>query len=138
MSTIKESKEKNIDYKQLDSLWKAIGWKPRGEKRWAEVLKNSSFVFSIWENNNLIGFGRIMGDGVMCMFYDIDVLPKYQRKGLGTRIKNRLIEQIKNKRYVSIGLFAWGGNSKNIPFYEKFGFKKVSTGMELEKYMKRE
>lgn len=50
----------------------------------------------------------------------------------------RLIGKVKNKGYVSIGLFAWEKNPKNIPFYNKFGFKKASTGMELEKHMIRE
>ncbi len=74
----------------------------------------------------------------MCMFYDIGVHPDYQRKGIGTNIMQVLIDEVKDKNYASIGLFAWEYNPQNMPFYEKFGFKKVGTGMELLKYMKRE
>ena len=86
----------------------------------------------------LIGFGRILEDGVMCMFYDIGVHPDYQRGGVGKKIMEYLIDKVKDKRYVSIGLFAWEENPANIPFYENFGFEKVGTGMELVKFMKRE
>ena len=55
----------------------------------------------------------------------------------GAQLK-ALIDKIKDKKYVSIGLFAWEQNPGNMHFYEKIGFKKVKTGMELEKYMKPE
>ena len=132
---IKESTKKNIEPKQLDDLWKAIGWKPRGRERWKDALSKSAFVYSLWDGIDLIGLGRIMEDGVMCMFYDIAVHPKYQGKGYGKRIMEKLIFQVKGKKYVSIGLFAWEGNPKSIPFYESFGFEKTESGMELKEYM---
>ena len=45
-----------------------------------------------------------------------------------------LINKVKDKRYASIGLFAWDGNPVNEPFYESLGFERTS-GMELVKYM---
>jgi len=133
-----DSTDKNIDPEQLDTLFEAIGWKQRGKEKWLGVLSKSQFVFSVWDSARLVGFGRIMEDGVMCMFYDIGVHPDYQKKGIGKQIMNKLIDQVKDKKYTSIGLFAWEENLENIPFYEKFGFKQVKTGMELENYMERE
>ena len=133
-----DSTDKNITPERLDGLFEAIGWKRRGKDKWLEVLSKSQFVFSVWDSERLVGFGRIMEDGVMCMFYDIGVHPEYQKKGIGKQIMNKLIDQVKDKKYASIGLFAWAKNPENIPFYEKFGFKQVKTGMELEKYMERE
>ncbi len=135
--SITESTRKNLDTGQLDSLWTSIGWKSRGRK-WEEVFSKSSYVYSLWNDTKLIGLGRIMEDGIMCMFYDIAVHPEYQKRGLGTRIMQNLIDQVKDKDYASIGLFAWEQNPANISFYEKFGFRKVGTGMELENYMTRE
>ena len=134
---LKESFEKTIEAEKLDALFKAIGWKPRGESKWKEVLSKSSFVYSLYDGNDLIGFGRILEDGVMCMFYDIGVHPNYERRGIGTRIMQNLIDQVKYKGYASIGLFAWDKNPENIQFYEKFGYK-LTKGMELIKYMKPE
>src|SRR3989344_3936230 len=122
---LKEKINKDINYLQLDNLFREIGWSPRGKDKWAEVLSKSFLVFSLWEGDKLVGFGRIIEDGVMCMFYDIGVLPPYQSKGLGTRIMNFLISHIKEKGYASIGLFAWEENPNNISFYKKFGFVRV-------------
>ena len=128
----------NVDAKQLDILFERIGWRKRGAVKWREVLSKSSFGVSAWDGEKLVGFGRLIEDGVMCMFYDIGVLPEYQGKGIGGEIMKRLIDEVKYKKYASIGLFSWEDNPNNIPFYQKFGFEKVGTGMELTKYMKRE
>ena len=111
---------------------------PRGKKRWKEVLSKSYFIYTAWDENEIIGMGRIMEDGVMCMFYDICINPKYQRQGIGSKIMIKLIDKIKHKKYASIGLFAWKENPANKPFYKKFGFIEKTTGMELDKYMKPE
>ena len=128
----------NVDVAQLDALFQEIGWKTRGAEKWREVLSKSSCAISMWENDRLIGFGRILEDGVMCMLYDIAIAPSHQKRGLGTRLMNTLIDQVKGKQYASIGLFAWEGNSMNISFYERFGFKVMPTGMECLEHMRRE
>lgn len=124
-----------IDSDKLDELWSAIGWKSRGSNKWKEVLSKSSYMYTAWDNRKLIGTGRIMEDGVMCMFYDIGVHPKYQRQGIGSKILQQLIKKVKDKKYVSIGLFSWEQNPANIPFYKKQGFVQKTSGMELDKYM---
>ena len=134
---IRESTSMKVSTKRLDDLWKAIGWRQRGERKWKEVLSKSQHVYSLWNRKQLIGFGRIVEDGIMCMFYDITVHPKYQGKGLGKMIMDNLINQVKGKGYASIGLFAWEGNPNNVPFYETLGFEKT-TGMELKRRMKPE
>ena len=136
--TLKKSLERTLDTEELDKLFEAIGWRPRGELKWKEVLAKSNFVYSIWDGRKAVGLGRIIEDGVMCMFYDIAVHPDYQGRGIGKQIMTKLIEQVKDKGYASIGLFAWEQNPNNIPFYEKFGFERVPTGMELVKFMRRE
>ena len=135
---MRESTEKKLPTEQIDKLTEAVGWGRRGPVRWQEVLSKSSHVYSLWDGDRLVGMGRIVEDGVMCMFYDIAVHPDYQRRGLGAQIINHLTAQVKDKKYVSIGLFTWEGNPTNVAFYQKFGFEKVGTGMELVKYMQRE
>ena len=48
---------------------------------------------------------------------------------------NHLIDKIKDKEYISIGLFTWEGNETTSEFYSKVGFEYVSA-MELNKHMK--
>lgn len=137
MSILSIKEHKHVSTEQLNNLFTAIGWKARESVRWKEVLEKSTYLITFWDESNLVGMGRILEDGVMCMFYDIGVHPDYQNKGIGKQIMEKLIGQVRGKDYVSIGLFPWHDNPSNIPFYEKLGFVKVS-GMELENYMKRE
>lgn len=135
---MRKSTEKNLPLEQIDNLTEAIGWGRRGPEKWREILSKSSHVYSLWDGDKLVGMGRIVEDGAMCMFYDIAVHPDYQRRGLGSQIMSNLIAQVKDKKYVSIGLFTWEGDPTNVSFYEKFGFEKVGTGMELLRYIQRE
>ncbi len=128
----------NLDSKKLDELWNIIGWRIRGNKKWQEVLSKSYFMYTAWDGDKLVGTGRIIEDGIMCIFYDISVHPEYQRKGIGQTIVEKMINKVKERSYASIGLFAWEENPANIPFYEKLGFVRKSSGMELDKFMKPE
>ena len=130
------STEKNINPDKIDDLFRSIEWETRGQEKWKEILSKSSFVFSIWDEETLIGFGRIVEDGIMCMFYDVCVHKDYQNNGIGTKIMDTLIDQVKDKQYISIGLFVSEDNPRAANFYEKFGFKNVNNGMELVRYMK--
>jgi GNAT superfamily N-acetyltransferase len=129
---------KDVDLTALQDLTAAVGWGRRGDTLWSEVLSKSSSVCSVWCQSQLVGFGRILEDGVMCMFYDIAVHPDFQGKGIGKTIMATLIEQVKDRGYVSIGLFGWEGNPANVKFYKTCGFESVHSGMELTRYMRRE
>lgn len=131
------SDSEGVSVEKLNKLFQVIGWK-RDPAKWQKIFEKSTYIVTAYSQNTLVGFGRIMEDGVMCMFYDICVHPDYQNKGIGTKIMEMLIDKVKDKGYVSIGLFAWEGNPENISFYESLGFEKVSTGMELVKHMVRE
>ncbi len=130
--------QKDIPAEKLNQLFKDIGWSPRKDKIWEQALTVSSYVVSAWHDNELIGFGRIFEDGVMCMFYDIGVHPDFQKKDIGSYIMEELVHWVKDKKYASIGLFVWEKNPTALEFYKKFGFEPVKTGMELVKYMIRE
>ncbi len=58
----------------------------------AEIaLEHSLFIVSLWDNDRLIGLGRIVGDqGITYVVTDIMVDPAYQRKGLGKRIMKEI------------------------------------------------
>jgi len=132
------STKKRINPSKINSLFKIVGWETRNKNTIKKMLQKSSFVFSVWDDQSLVGFGRIVEDGIMCMFYDVCVHKDYQNNGIGTKIMETLIDQVKDKQYISIGLFVSEDNPKATNFYEKFGFKNVNNGMELVRYMKIE
>jgi len=130
-----ESTDKNLKTDQINTLRSSVGWfdNPSDEK-WQEILSKSAFVYSMFDGDKLVGMGRIVEDGIMCMFYDIIVHKDYQGKGIGKMIINKLLTFTEDKNYSSISLFAWPENKEILlPFYKKFGFELFETGMRLKK-----
>jgi len=110
----------------------AVGWKDYMNFEVAEEsLKQSLFGVVIQCRDEIVGMGRVVGDG-MIYFYiqDIAVVPEHQKRGIGstiiTTIKEYLKEEAPEKSFV--GLFAAQGKES---FYEKYGFNKHDgmTGM---------
>jgi ribosomal protein S18 acetylase RimI-like enzyme len=133
-----ESKE-GISFNEINQLAACVGWGDNfysTSEQWNTTLVSSAYIAYIKKMDQLICFGRIIEDGQMCMFYDICVHPDYQKRRIGSLLMNHLIDKIKNKSYVSIGLFVWAGNASAAEFYRKFGFE-ISPAMELKKYMKQ-
>ncbi|MCP4355932.1 MAG: GNAT family N-acetyltransferase [Proteobacteria bacterium] len=131
MSEIIFRTDKNIDITKLADLTEVVGWGRRNENSWESILSKSSLVITAWDDDNLVGLGRILEDSIMCMVYDVAIHPDYQGKGVGSKIMQNIASEIKNQNFHSVGLFAWDANPANIPFYEKFGFKAVNFGMKL-------
>jgi len=122
-----------VDHESLDALTDAVGWGVRGKDRWDKIQERSSFMVTVWDNDKLVGLGRIIEDGVMCMVYDIAVHPDYQGKKIGSTIMKQITSEIERHDFASIGLFAWKENPMNISFYSKFGFEQVDFGMKYSR-----
>ncbi|WMS88761.1 GNAT family N-acetyltransferase [Pleionea litopenaei] len=93
-------------------------------------LQNSLFAVSVRRNDNLVGMGRVIGDGA-CFFQvvDIAVHPSAQGQGIGTLIMQRieayLREVAKEGSYVSL-------MADKPEFYQKLGYQPTapaSVGM---------
>lgn len=100
----------------------ACGW---GEisMETAEAALNSSLIdVSCWKNGTLIGFGRVVGDGVLYFYLqDIIVHPNWRKQAIGSKIIERLLSEIKKvaPNGATIGLMSATGKEE---LYEKFGF----------------
>ena len=129
-------KENELTAKDFIRLKIETGFRERPIEQVEKALENNLFDVIAVCNDEVIGMGRLVGDGVMYWYLqEIIVLPEFQGKGIGTRIVDRLLEYIKDNTtpgtFVSIGLTAATGKDT---FYEKFGFSK-SLGMT--KYLER-
>ena len=119
LSTIKS----NLKPEEFIVLSKAVGWGKNAKydmKKVKLALKNSSFIVTLRnEKGKLIGCGRAFSDN---MFFttipDLFVDPKYQGKGYGKLIMQKIITKYKHTK---IFLGSQPGNDK---FFEKLGFKK--------------
>jgi GNAT superfamily N-acetyltransferase len=116
-------------------LFETTGWNAKYRATpsdLATAIENSWATLSAYEDDQLVGFGRVMCDGVMhAMIFDLIVCPTHQRRGIGSEILNRLIAVCREQGICDVQLFAANGMRA---FYEKHHFALRSDdapGMEL-------
>ncbi len=98
--------------------------KDRKIKEIRKCLANSDVIVSIWLNNEIVGFGRGLSDGIYRgVLWDIVIDENHQGKGYGKMIVKTLLDskQIKNTRKIYIMT-----TNKKL-FYSQVNFKEVST-----------
>ena len=121
-------KENNINVEEFNFLYDEVKWGHYENKISLKSLENTFYSISVYEDNQIIGYGRIIGDTI-CFLYiqDIIVIPKYQNQKIGTMIMNKLLEKIKEVKNENPNVRVYLGASKGKePFYEKFGFVRRS------------
>lgn len=114
-----------IDPNDFITIRKNVQWNEANFKQIEKALKNSMINISVFNEEECIAVGRIVGDKVYkSMLTDIMVKKEYQKKGVGTLIVKSLIEKIND--------FIGEGESfqleasptyKNRDFYIKCGLK---------------
>ncbi len=116
--------ENKISADEYNYLNNSVGWGFREISIVEEALKNTLYSVSVYDDNKIIGFGRIIGDKTIFLYIqDIMVIPEYQHQHIGTKIMNKLIEQINEYKNINPSIRTYLGASKGMePFYEKFGF----------------
>jgi predicted N-acetyltransferase YhbS len=116
-----------VDWDELEALYRAA---PLGNKSAAElrlVFENSRYRAFTTEAGALVGAGRVLSDGCDCAYLcDVAVLPSHQGRGLGKEIVARLMRLSASHR--KIILYAVPGKE---PFYEAFGFRRMTTAMAI-------
>lgn len=112
----------NVD--EYNYLFDEVGWGSYEEEVSKKALNNTMYSVSVYDDQKIIGYGRLIGDGICFVYiHDVMVLPEYQHKKIGTKIMNKLLEKInqikQEKPYIRVYLGASKGKEK---FYKKFGF----------------
>lgn len=118
--------ENMLCFKDYCKLRKSVDWLLFSKEQTQESLNNSLYTVTAVDENQTVGMGRLIGDGMYYMLVDIVVHPTYQKKGIGTNFTNMLIEYVKNRTSIggrsSIQLIAEKGKEN---FYERVGFKRI-------------
>lgn len=132
-------KENVNSIEEFNYLYDAVGWGSYDEKVSEKALANTMYSVSVYDDDKIIGYGRIIGDGICFLYiHDVMVIPKYQNKKIGSQIMNKLLEKVNQIKidnpYVRVYLGASKGKEK---FYEKFGFitredANLGSGMILD------
>ncbi|MGE7090901.1 GNAT family N-acetyltransferase [Lysinibacillus sp. NPDC048646] len=115
--------ESNPSFEDYKSLHQTIGWNAKGLYTYDQLYQaicNSWFSVSIYDGTTLVGYGRIISDGIYQTFIcDVMVHPDYQRKGIGSQVMEFLLAHCKQENIKWIQLFCAKGKQ---PFYQQLGF----------------
>ena len=111
------------DWQRVLHLFQKINWKHRVAEEIEEAFKLSTTTLFIYYQDEIIAFGRVVGDGCYyAMLADIIVDPDYQGQGLGKYLVTELNNQLINYHFVNLS--AAPGAER---FYKNLGWKKQTT-----------
>lgn len=83
-------------------------------------MNNTLFSVSIYDDNKIIGYGRIIGDKTIFLYIqDIMVILEYQGQKVGTKIMNELLTKVDEYKKVNPNIRTY-----LVPLKEKKNFMK--------------
>ena len=111
---------------EIYRLYSEVGWTAYTENM--QVLeqgyKNSLLVLAAYENDDLIGIIRVVGDGSTVVFVqDILVFPGRQRQGVGTALLKAVLDRYPDVRQIQL---TTDNTPQTIAFYKSMGFTELS------------
>ena len=115
--------KRNDIYKDID---------PMNFEEFKAELSNSNNIYLIAElENEIVGIcfsqikeilnNKIMKDRRLLHIEDICVDENYQKKGIGKKLYNQIVQLAKEKNIDNIELMVWGFNENAIKFYKNLG-----------------
>jgi len=116
----------DIDWELVPEILKKVGMSFHDADIHRLTFSVSASVVFVFDNQQLIGFGRAISDGlIQAAIYDVAVLPSYQGHGIGKQIIEKIVNSLPGCNFI---LYASPGKE---PFYEKLKFRRMKTGMAL-------
>ena len=117
---------KNYKETEIRQLYTEVGWTAYTENMpvLEQGYKNSLLVLAAYENDELLGIIRVVGDGFTIVFVqDILVFPSEQRKGVGTALLKAVLERYPDVRQIEL---TTDNTPKTVAFYKSLGFSEFS------------
>ena len=109
-----------------------VGWpNPPSPEKHLEILAGSDEVVLAIDDDtgNVVGFVTAISDNILSAYIPLlEVLPEYQKKGIGRELMRRMLEQLDG--FYMVDLIS---DERVRPFYEKFGMK-ASCGMCIRRF----
>lgn len=107
-------------------LYTQVGWTAYTENMPAleRGYKSSLLVLAAYENSELLGIVRAVGDGATVVWVqDLLVYPEKQRQGVGTALLRAVLDRFSDVRQIQL---ATDNTPKNVAFYRSLGFLEFS------------
>ncbi len=103
---------------------------PETPEHHLKILENNNYIVLALDTDTkcVVGFITALTDNVQAAFISmLEVLPRYQNKGIGSKLVITMLDQLKDVPGVNLMC-----NADKQEFYSKFGMK-PSVGMILRK-----
>ncbi|MFK4423739.1 MULTISPECIES: GNAT family N-acetyltransferase [Bacillus] len=116
------------DFNELLTMYESLGWNSLklSVNELEQMCKQSWYVIYAFKEQQLIGMGRVISDGVITgIICGVCVLPEYQSMGIGKEIVGRLIQHCEQNKVIPQLMCVENLQS----YYESIGFKAFSIGM---------
>lgn len=111
---------------EIRPLYTQVGWTAYTENMPAleRGYKSSLLVLAAYENSELLGIVRAVGDGATVVWVqDLLVYPEKQRQGVGTALLRAVLDRFSDVRQIQL---ATDNTPKNVAFYRSLGFLEFS------------
>ena len=129
----KDNKKIKVD--KLIKLYTSVNWKSyiNNPDILPKIIKKSLYSISAWDKNELVGFIRVVGDGLSIIYIqDLLVEPKYHRKSIGKILLTKVFDKYSNVRQ---SVLITDSKDKANIFYQSLGLKLVKE-MGINAYIK--
>lgn len=137
MNNLKFSEEKMLSQADLLSLYNDANWLAYtgNPDLLQQAVSNSLYVLTAWENEQLVGLIRLVGDGLTIVYIqDILVMKSHKRRKIGSLLLQKALEKYKNVRQK---VLLTDDNEETRGFYEALGFSSCDKG-DLVAFVKLE
>jgi spermidine synthase len=113
---------------RLESWWSKESDDP---EMVAQIISGSHCFMIVTKDNETIGMGRALSDGVSDAYIqDVTVKKPHRGQGIGTQIIKKLVERLNADGLEWIGLIAEKNSHK---FYRRLGFEKMPNSVPMLK-----
>lgn len=131
------SEEKMLSQADLLSLYNDANWLAytNSPDLLQQAVSNSLYVLTAWENEQLVGLIRLVGDGLTIVYIqDILVMKSHKRRKIGSLLLQKALEKYGNVRQK---VLLTDDNEETRGFYEALGFSSCDKG-DLVAFVKLE
>jgi ribosomal protein S18 acetylase RimI-like enzyme len=137
MYSLNFSDNKDLQQEDLLKLYNDANWLAytNNPDLLHQAISNSLYVLTAWENEQLVGLIRLVGDGLTIVYIqDILVMKSHKRRKIGTTLLQKALEKYKNVRQK---VLLTDDNEETRGFYEALGFSSCDKG-DLVAFVKLE
>ncbi|WP_449537633.1 GNAT family N-acetyltransferase [Ferdinandcohnia sp. Marseille-Q9671] len=106
----------------VEAIFEDAGW-ARNTPDWQKekfglIFKNSTWAFTVWDQDNMIGMVRVISDQIMAAtIMDLAVLTDYRGKGIGKKLVELCVQKLPHGDWFA------HTSANNFAFYDKCGFE---------------